>query len=104
MAANVDFKKVLPNKRIYLVSFCRMILWPAVILVIMKLLALFPIANVDKILLVPFLAGIAPAGATVMQFASLHGKDPDFAVGINLVSTLSCIITMPLFVAIYNLI
>jgi len=104
MAANIDYKKILPNKRIYLVAIFRMIVWPVIMLVIVKLLSLFPVMNADKVLLVPFLASIAPSAATIMQFGQLYNKDPDFAVGINLVTTLSCIVTMPIFVALFNLI
>ena len=44
---------------------------------------------------------MTPAAATVMQFAPLSGRDADFAVAVNIATTVECIATMPVFVAIY---
>lgn len=102
LAAEVDFKKVLANKRLYLALGMRMLVCPFLILVLLKVVyPILPIANADKILLISFLACITPAAATVMQFAQLYDKEADFAVAVNIVSTVVCIVTMPIFVALY---
>ncbi len=102
LAAQVDFKKMIANKRLYLVLAMRMIVCPAVALVLLKIIGSFAgIANVENILLVSFLAAMTPAAATVMQFAQLSGRDADFAVAVNIATTIVCIATMPVFVAIY---
>ncbi len=104
LAAQVDFKKMIANKRLYLVLAMRMIVCPAVALVILKIIGGFTnIANADSILLVSFLAAMTPAAATVMQFAQLSGRDADFAVAVNIATTIVCIATMPVFVAIYSI-
>lgn len=104
LAAQVDFKKMIKNKRLYLVIAMRMIVCPAVVLVILKIIGSFAgIANAENILLVSFLAAMTPAAATVMQFAQLSGKDADFAVAVNIATTVVCIATMPAFVAIYSM-
>jgi len=102
MAAEVDFKKMFKNKRLYLVLIMRMIICPAVFLVILKTAsAVLPIADANKILLITYLASITPSAATVMQFAKIHNTDPDYSVAINIVTTLACSVTMPLFVSIF---
>ncbi len=104
LAAQVDFKKMIRNKRLYLVLAMRMIVCPAVVLVILKIIGSFAgIANAENILLVSFLAAMTPAAATVMQFAQLSGRDADFAVAVNIATTVVCIATMPAFVAIYSM-
>ena len=104
LAAQVDFKKMIKNKRLYLVLAMRMIVCPAVVLVILKIMGSFAgIANAENILLVSFLAAMTPAAATVMQFAQLSGRDADFAVAVNIATTVVCIATMPAFVAIYSM-
>ena len=103
LAAAVDFKKSLTNKRLYLVLIMRLIVCPAAVLVLIKcVLPFVSVVNADKVLLVSFLASITPSAATIMQFAQLHGKDADFATAINIVTTIGCIVTMPVFVALYN--
>lgn len=104
VAASLDFKKVFRNKRLYKTAFLRMIIYPIISLFILKLFSFIGIQNSDKILLITFLAAMTPTAATVMQFAQIKGKDADYATAINIVTTIICIATMPLFVALYNFI
>ncbi len=104
LAAQIDYKKALKNKRLYLVTFLRMLVYPIITLVIVKLLAWVPVVNGEKILLISFLASLTPSAATVMQLAKIHEKDADFAAAVNIATTIVCVVTMPLFVAIYNMI
>lgn len=104
LAADVDFKKVLRNKRLYLVVLMRMVIYPLIILAVLKCLENIPVVNSDKILLISFLASITPSAASVLQFAQIKNGDTDFATAINIVTTVVCVATMPLFVALYNFI
>lgn len=102
LAAEISFKKIFRNKRLYLVLIMRMVFCPVVVLVTVKCVCMaVSIANVQEILLISFLASITPSAATVMQFAKLKNKDSDFAVAINIVTTLVCVVTMPIFVTLY---
>lgn len=104
LAADINFKETFLNKRLYLVLIMRMIICPAIMLVILKCAYLnIPVINAKEVLLVSFLASITPSAATIMQFAQLYNKDANFAVGINVVTTIMCIVTMPIFVAIYQM-
>ncbi|MEI3347630.1 MAG: hypothetical protein V8R55_04270 [Dysosmobacter sp.] len=55
------------------------------------------------ILLISFLAASAPAASTVTQMAQVYGSDSDYAGAVNVPTTLLCIVTMPLLVALYQL-
>ena len=104
VAANIDFKAMLKNKKIYKVIAIRMVVYPLIILVVLKLLSLIPVVNAEKILLISFLASITPAASTVMQFAQIHDHDAEYATSINILTTIVCIVTMPLFVMLFNII
>ena len=104
LAAKIDFKSMLSDKKIYKVIAIRMVVYPLVTLVALKLLALIPVVNADKILLISFLASITPAASTVMQFAQIHNHDAEYATAINILTTIVCIVTMPLFVMLFQLI
>ena len=55
------------------------------------------------ILLVTLLAICTPSASTLTQMAQVYGKDADYASAINVVTTLLCIVTMPLMVALYQM-
>lgn len=103
LAANIKYKDILKNKRIYRVVFMRLLFCPLVLLLLMKLLKNIQVVNIDEILLISFLASITPSASTVMQFAQITNNDEEYATAINIVSTILCIITMPIFVWLYGL-
>jgi len=104
VAASLNLKEMLKNKRLYLTAGIRMVVFPIVSLSILKLLSFVAIPNTEKILVISFLATITPAAATVMQFAQIKGQNSEYATAINILTTIICIATMPLFVALYNVI
>ncbi len=101
LAANIDFKKILTDKRMYRVIFVRMVVCPVIILCVLKLLSLIPVIDGEKILLISFLASITPAAATVMQFAQINNNDAEYATAINIFTTIVCVLTMQLFVMLF---
>ena len=104
MAAQVDYKRMLLKKRLYLVLALRMLVYPLITLAAVKLVGAFTsLPGAEGVLLVSYLASITPSAATVMQLAKLHNTEPDYSVAINIITTLACIGTMPLFVYLYFL-
>ena len=85
LAANVDYKKMLANKRLYLVVLMRMVVCPLIILLIVKGIFM-NVAAVNKyeVDLIALLASMTPSAATVLQFAQLNNKDADFAPAVNI--------------------
>lgn len=102
--AQVDVKKMVKNKRLYLVTAMRMIVIPFIALALLKLVLLWiPLSNAENVLLISFLATMTPAAASIMQLAQVYDNGSEFAVSVNAVTTLVSIATMPMFVALYFL-
>ena len=102
LAADIDVKQVLSDKKIYLVSLLRLLVFPLITIVLLKVMALLPVVNSSEILLISFLACMAPSAATVMQFAQLKNRNASLAVSVHIVTTVLSVATMPLLVALYQ--
>ena len=75
---------------------------PAIILLLLKLSNTASLVNNGtEILLITFLATVTPAASTVTQFAQVQDKNAAYAGAINIMTTLLCIVTMPIFVILY---
>lgn len=84
------------------VAAVRLIAYPLLNIVVLKfsgLAAMVP--EGQTILLITLLATITPSASTITQMAQVYGKDADYASAINVVTTLLCIVTMPLMVMLY---
>ena len=104
LIGDMNLKKILSYKRIYLITFLRMIAYPLIILAVLKFSgASTLITNGKTILLISFLATVTPSSATVTQMAQIYGEDAEYASVINVVTTIVCIVTMPIMVALYML-
>ena len=96
--AGMNLKQIFANKRVYFVSFLRMI---ALVLIKGSRLADLS-ADAPKIMLIVFLAVITPSASTVTQMCQVYGNDSQYASAINVVTTLSAIITMPVMVLLFE--
>jgi len=52
-------------------------------------------------LLVTLLAAITPTASTIPQMAQLYDQDAAYASAINVMTTVVCVVTMPLMVMLY---
>ena len=103
LLAETDLKEMLRRKRLFLVVFLRMIFCPAVFLVLLKLSRPeLLLADGHGIALTVLLAASSPTATMVTQFSQLYGRDANYAGAINIATTLVCIVTMPLFVYLYD--
>ena len=102
--AGMDFKQIFASKRVYFVTFLRLIIVPAIALVLIKFSHLASLSsNGSKIMLIVFLAIITPSASTVTQMCQVYGNDSQYASAINVVTTLLAIITMPLMVMLFQI-
>ena len=102
--AGMDFKQISASKRVYFVTFLRLIVVPAIALVLIKFSYLASLSsNGPKIMLIVFLAIITPSASTVTQMCQVYGNDSQYASAINVVTTLLAIITMPLMVMLFQI-
>ena len=102
LAADIDFKRIFTNVKIYRVIAARMIVYPCIMLGVLKLFTVLPVSNIENILLISFLASITPSATSVLQFTQIYGQDAEYATAINIFTTVVCVVTMPLFVALFE--
>ena len=101
--AGMNLKQIFANKRVYFVSFLRMLVVPLIALILIKGSQLVNLsADAPKIMLIVFLAVITPSASTVTQMCQVYGNDSQYASAINVVTTLSAIITMPVMVLLFE--
>ena len=103
MLANTPLKGIFAQPRAWLLSLLRLVAIPLVPLLLLALTGILKNDNVRGVLLVPRLQGAAPCAATVSQFAQLYNKRPDWAGSVNILSTILCVITLPLMAALYQI-
>lgn len=102
--AGMDFKQIFANKRVYFVSFLRLIIIPVIALFLIKCSQLSTFSsNGNKLMLIVFLAIITPSASTVTQMCQVYGNDSQYASAINVVTTLLAIVTMPLMVMLFQI-
>ena len=89
------------NRRVFGVIFFRMVLASG-----LAVLAAVPVARflpVDRnIVMIVLLGAIAPSASNINQVAILYNRDAGYASAINVLTTLSCIVTIPLWIMLYE--
>lgn len=104
LIAGMDVKDCLKNKRLYSITFLKMIVFPLLAVCLLKFSSLSSMAkNGDMILLISLLASVAPTAASVTQIAQIYDADSEYASAYYFITTLLCILTMPVFVWFYQL-
>lgn len=104
LIAGMDVKDCLKNKRLYSITFLKMIVFPLLAVCLLKFSSLSSMAkNGDMILLISLLASVAPTAASVTQIAQIYDADSEYASAYYFITTLLCILTMPIFVWFYQL-
>lgn len=104
LIASIPLRDLFSSKRIYLVTFLRLLVIPLFLMVIIKLCGFSGwVQNGETIALISFLATTSPAASTVTQMALIFGNNPQKASAIYGVTTLLCMFSMPLIIALYQL-
>lgn len=104
LIAAIPLRSIIASKRIYLVTLLRLLLIPLALLVLIKLIGFIQWAEKGEIIvLISFLATTSPSAATVTQMAVIYNNNPQKASAIYGVTTLLCMFTMPLVIALYQM-
>ena len=104
LIAEMDLKKLMSYHRLWWITLLRLVGIPLIGIVLLKYCSLAALVPEGRtILLVTLLAICTPSASTLTQMAQVYGKDADYASAINVVTTLLCIVTMPLMVALYQM-
>lgn len=100
----MDLKTVFTYKRVWLVTFLRLVLLPLPALLLVKFSGMAALAaDGGTVLLIVLMASSTPTAGMITQMSQVYGQDADYASAINVVSTLMCIFTLPVVVALYQL-
>ena len=97
----MTFKGMFANRRVFGVIFFRMILASGLPVLAAALAVRFlPVS--ESIVLIPLLGALAPSASNINQVAILYNRDAPYASAINVLTTLSCIATIPLWVIVFE--
>lgn len=92
------------NRRIFGVLFFRMILCSGLAVLLAAVSGLAGSSSFGKaIVIIPLLSAIAPSASNINQVAILYNRDAKYASAINVLTTLSCIVTIPMWMALFDL-
>ena len=104
LLGDVNWKEVFANRRLYLITFLRLLAVPAVIILIMKYSGIAGLAAEGRtILFISLLATMTPSATTVTLQAQLYGRDQHHASQINVMTTIGCLVTIPLMTMLYQI-
>lgn len=102
---NADLKAVFGNKRAWLICLGRLVVYPLVTMLVLRVCGVLNIhANAGRILLIVVLTAGAPAAVMVTQFAQMYRsvEETEFASVVNILSTVLCLGTMPCIAYFYQ--
>ena len=104
LIANMDLKKLLSYKRLPMMVLFRLILFPGMNILVLKLIGLARmVPDGQTILMISCLATMTPSASTITQMAQIYDKDADYASALNVATTLLCILSMPLMILFYQM-
>ena len=102
--AGSDLKSVFTSRRTYLISFLRLLLLPVICMLLLYMTGLIrrhpELRDVSMIIL---LGAAAPTGSMVVQLAVVYGKNATKASFYNVMSTILCVVTMPLIILLFQM-
>ena len=96
--AQSDLKAMLVNKKIYLVSLMRLVIIPLITIIIFKFL---PFGSIELKLAI-LITAACPVGSNVAIFAHAYNKDYHSAVEQVCMTTILCLITLPIIIMLAN--
>lgn len=96
LIAEIDLREILANRRIYLVSVFRLIIYPLIAMV-GAYLVWKQFDGADHIIyLIVVLGACGPTATTITQMAQLYDNEPWYASSLNVFTTLGSLVTIPL--------
>lgn len=103
LVGNSSWETIKAYRRLWLTVAIRLVLCPlGTILIIWAGGFAGMVPEGRTVMLIPFLAAMAPSASSITQMAQVYRKDAQYASAINVVSTVLCIVTMPLMVTLYQ--
>ena len=101
VVGGMTFRGLFANHRVFGVLFFRMVLASG--LAVAGAVIAARILPVDRnMVMIPLLGALAPSASNLNQVSILYNKDAQYASAINVLTTLSCIITIPLWIMVFE--
>ncbi|MCI8401606.1 MAG: AEC family transporter [Lachnospiraceae bacterium] len=92
--AKTNLLDMFANKKAYYVSFCRLVLLPVLVMLAFKMLP----SGYHRIGMIVLTGAAAPVGALAPVFAQMFHRDTNEGAQIVSLSTILCIVTMPVLI------
>ena len=103
IVGGMKFRDMFANRRVFGIILFRMVIASGIAAVAAALSGIAgAIPSGREIVLIPLLSAIAPSASNINQVAILYNKDAQYASAINILTTLSCIVTIPVWVMVYE--
>lgn len=104
LLAGIDLRDIFGNPRCLSVSLMRMIVFPVILILIVAVSGLSHYSVMYReVLMVMVMGGAAPTATVVVLMANMFGGNAKFAATISSLTTIMCIVTLPLVVYFYQL-
>ena len=104
LIGGADLKSIIRMPGVWKTVFIRLLGYPIIVLLIFKFSGLAGmVPDGTGILLTSLLAVAAPSATMAVQMAQLYSDEGQYASAINVISTLLCILTMPVIIMLYQL-
>ena len=102
--AGSDLRSVFTYRKAYLISFLRLLFLPVLCMLLLYLTGLIPRhPELRDVSMVIMITAAAPTGSMIVQLAVVHDKDAVKASIYNVMSTILCVVTIPLVVLLFQL-
>lgn len=103
VVGSMKLRDLFANRRVFGVILFRMVAASGLAVLAAALFRALGFAGSGKALvIIPLLSAIAPSASNINQVAILYNKDAKYASAINVLTTLSCIATIPLWDLVYE--
>ena len=103
--SSMNIAAVFKDKKTWALTVLRLVVFPLVFVILLAfshVASLFPLAG--KVLVATVLAAAGPTAVSISQQAEVYGGDSVRAGKVNVMTTLFCVITMPVIIYIYQII
>lgn len=101
--AGIDIRSVFTHKKAYLISFGRLVALPILCMLLLYMTGFVQShPSMRPIFMVITMGAAAPSATTIVQLAVLHDRDAAKAGIYNVMSTILCVVTIPLIILIYQ--
>ncbi|MBQ8507305.1 MAG: AEC family transporter [Clostridia bacterium] len=104
LIGGADLKKVFSQGHCYLISAMRLILYPVLLILAIKLTGMTGLTSSPDVPMITLLAASAPSATTITNLAQVYNSDPEIAATVNIITMVCCILTMPLINLLYQVV